>query len=106
MVSRPRIRSIITAICLHLIAALVIGYFAVHAFTGNHGIKARETLDQQFAALSAELAVVRAERQKWQRRVTLLRSDKLDPDLLEEDARALLDYVDPRDVVIITGPRQ
>jgi cell division protein FtsB len=35
----------------------------------------------------------------------LLRSDKLDPDLLDEEARTLLDYVDPRDVVIITGPR-
>jgi cell division protein FtsB len=105
MVSRPRIRSIVTAICLHLIAALVIGYFAVHAFTGNHGLKARESLDQQFSQLSAELAVVRAEREKWQRRVALLRSDKLDPDLLDEEARTLLDYVDPRDVVIITGPR-
>ncbi|MCO5088911.1 MAG: septum formation initiator family protein, partial [Methylobacteriaceae bacterium] len=102
MVSRPRIRSIVTAICLHSLAALVIGYFAFHAFTGNHGIKARETLDQQFAALSAELKVVKAERQKWQQRVSLLRSDKLDPDLLDEEARTLLDYVDPRDVVIMT----
>lgn len=106
MVSRPRIRSIVTAICLHLIAALVIGYFAVHAFTGNHGIKARETLDQQFAQLSAELEVVKAERQKWQRRVALLKADKLDPDLLDEEARVLLDYVDPRDVVIMTTPQQ
>ncbi len=106
MVSRPRIRSIVTAICLHLIAALVIGYFAVHAFTGNHGIKARETLDQQFAQLSAELEVVKAERQKWQRRVALLKADKLDPDLLDEEARILLDYVDPRDVVIMTTPQQ
>jgi cell division protein FtsB len=106
MVSRPRIRSIVTALCLHLIAALVIGYFAFHAFTGSHGIKARESLDQQFAQLSAELAVVKAEREKWQRRVALLKPEKLDPDLLDEDARVLLDYVDPRDVVIMTGRGQ
>lgn len=106
MVSRPRTRSIVTALCLHLIAALVIGYFAFHAFTGNHGIKARESLDQQFAQLSAELAVVKAEREKWQRRVALLKPEKLDPDLLDEDARVLLDYVDPRDVVIMTGRGQ
>lgn len=103
MVSRPRIRSIVTALCLHLIAALVIGYFAFHAFTGNHGLKARETLDHQFATLSTELAVTRAERQKWQRRVALLKPEKLDPDLLDEQARTLLSYVDPRDVVIMTG---
>lgn len=106
MVSRPRIRSIVTALCLHLIAALVIGYFAVHAFTGNHGLKARERLDQQFAALSAERNILKAERQKWQRRVALLKPEKLDPDLLEERARALLDYADPRDVVILTGTGQ
>ena len=34
MVSRPRLRSFFTALCLHLTAALVIGYFGVHAYTG------------------------------------------------------------------------
>lgn len=103
MVSRPRLRSFVTALCLHVIAALVIGYFAVHAFTGNHGINARKNLDQQIAELSAELATVKAERQKWQRRVTLLKADRLDPDLLDERARALLNYIDPRDIAIITA---
>jgi cell division protein FtsB len=33
--------------------------------------------------------------------VSLLKSDSLDPDLIDERARALLDYVDPRDVVVL-----
>jgi cell division protein FtsB len=48
---------------------------------------------------------VRAERAFWERRVSLLRSDKLDPDMLDERARAMLDYVDPRDVTLLLNPR-
>lgn len=105
MVSRPRLRSFFTALCLHLTAALVIGYFGVHAYTGDRGLNARKNLDQQIAELTAELATVKAEREKWQRRVALLKPERIDPDLLDERARDLLDYVHRRDVVIVTGAR-
>jgi cell division protein FtsB len=105
MVSRPRIKSFITALCLHLTAAIVIGYFGIHAYTGDRGLKARKDLDQHIAELTAELATTKAEREGWLRRVELLRSGRLDPDLLEERARALLNYVDRRDLVIIVGAR-
>jgi len=105
MVSRPRLRSFLTALCLHLTAAIVIGYFGVHAYTGDRGLKARKNLDQQIAELTAELAVATAEREKWQRRVALLKPDRLDPDLLDERARELLNYVHRRDLVIVTGTR-
>jgi cell division protein FtsB len=32
--------------------------------------------------------------------VSLLKSDSLDPDMLDERARALLNYVDPRDLTL------
>ncbi len=105
MVSRPRLRSFLTALCLHLTAAIVIGYFGIHAYTGDRGLKARKDLDQHIAELTAELAATKAEREGWQRRVELLRSGRLDPDLLEERARALLNYADRRDLVIIVGAR-
>jgi len=53
MVSHPRLRSFLTALCLHLTAAIVIGYFGVHAYTGDRGLKARKNLDQQIAELTA-----------------------------------------------------
>jgi cell division protein FtsB len=102
MVSHPRVRSVLTTLCLYVLAALLIGYFGVNAFTGNHGLKARHDLDLQISGLTQELAQIRAEREQWQRRVALLKSDRLDPDMLDERARALLNYVDPRDVVILT----
>jgi cell division protein FtsB len=101
MVSHRRRRTILTVLGLYIFAALFIGYFAANAFTGNHGLRAQQDLDQQMAAMQQELAQVKAERAVWERRVALLRSDRLDPDMLEERARALLGYVDPRDLIFL-----
>ena len=101
MVTRRRLRSVLTAIGLYLGAALLIGYFGVNAYTGNHGINARHGLDVQMARLTMERDALRAERQQWERRVALLKSQSLDPDMLDERARALLDYVDARDLTLM-----
>lgn len=101
MVKRPRLRSILTSIALYCMAALLLGYFGVNAFTGNHGLKAKHELDAQVAALVSERDRLRVERQRWEQRVALLKSDGLDPDMLDERARTLLEYVDPRDLVLI-----
>jgi cell division protein FtsB len=100
MVTRNRLRSFLTALGLYVGVALLIGYFGVNAYTGNHGLRARQDLDQQIAQLTGELATLHAERSNWDRRVALLKSESLDPDMLDERARALLDYVDPRDLTL------
>jgi cell division protein FtsB len=105
MVSHPRLRSALTTLCLYALAALLIGYFGVNAYTGNHGLKARQDLDQQIAEINHELAQIKAEREQWRRRVALLKSDRIDPDMLDERARALLHYVDPRDVTVLIKRR-
>ena len=101
MVTRKRLRSILTALGLYVVAALLIGYFGVNAYSGNHGLKAKQDIDQQMAALSAELGRLQLERAQWQRRIALLKSDDLDPDMLDERARALLDYVDANDLTLM-----
>ena len=101
MVTRKRLRSILTTLGLYITAALLIGYFGMNAFSGNHGLKAQEDIDQQIAALSAELDRLKLEEAHWQRRVALLKSDKLDPDMLDEGARELLDYSDPNELTLM-----
>jgi cell division protein FtsB len=101
MVTRRRLRTVLTTLGLYLGAALFIGYFGVNAYTGNHGIRARQGLDMQTARLVSERDVLKSERQQWERRVALLKSQSLDPDMLDERARALLDYVDANDVTLI-----
>jgi cell division protein FtsB len=101
MVARRRLRSFLTAVGLYVGAALLIGYFGVNAYTGNHGLKAQKDIDQQIDALSAELSQLKAERGRWEHRASLLKSESLDPDMLEERARVLLNYVHPRDVTML-----
>ena len=105
MVSHRRRRTILTVLDLYIFAALFIGYFGVNAFTGNHGLHAQADLDQQLAAMQQELKGLKAQRALWERRVALLRSERLDPDMLDERARALLGYVDPRDLTLLLHPR-
>jgi cell division protein FtsB len=105
MVTRRRLRTALTALGLYLGAGLLIGYFGVNAYTGNHGLNARQGLDLQIARLAAERDGLRSERQRWERRVALLKPHSLDPDMLDERARALLDYVDHRDVILMLRPQ-
>jgi cell division protein FtsB len=100
MVTRRRLRTVLNVLALYTIAALVIGYFGVNAFTGNRGLKARQDLDLQITQLTGEVEGLKSERATWERRVALLKSDSLDPDMLDERARALLDYADPRDLIL------
>jgi len=104
MVSHRRRRAILTAIGLYIFAALFIGYFAVNAYTGNHGLRAQQNLDLQVFTMQRELAAVKAERAVWERRVALLRSDSIDPDMLDERARALIGLADPRDLTLLLAP--
>ncbi len=101
MVIRRRLRAFLTALGLYVGAALFIGYFGVNAYTGNRGLNAKQDLDHQFAELSCELARLKHERAEWQRRVALLKSESIDPDMLDERARAVLNYLEPRELTLI-----
>jgi cell division protein FtsB len=101
MVTRTRLRAILSALGLYVMAALLIGYFGVNAFSGNHGIKAKQDIDQQITSLSAELTHLQVERGQWERRIALLKSNRIDPDMLDERARALLDYTHPNDLTLM-----
>ena len=104
MVSRPRLRSFLSTLCLYVMAALLIGYFGVNAYTGKYGLNARQELDQEIIALTSELARLKRERAEGEQRVSLLRSDRVDPDILDERARYQLDYANPRDLVRTVNP--
>ena len=101
MVSRRKLRTFLTTLALYVGCALVIGYFSVNAFTGNHGLRAKQDIDQHFVALSEELKHLKHERAEWQHRVKLLKSESIDPDMLDERARAVLNYLDPRELTLM-----
>ena len=104
MVSRPRLKSFLTGLALYTMAAAMIGYFGINAYTGRYGLTAQQELDQEIIALTSELSRLKRERAESEQRVSLLRSDRVDPDLLDERARFQLDYANPHDLVRMNNP--
>ena len=84
------------------VAAVI--YFAWHGVSGDRGILALRTLEQEAVIARAELDRVRGEREQVERRVRLLYPQSLDPDMLDESARRLLNYGLPDEVVILDPP--
>ena len=105
MISRARLKSFLTGLALYTMAAAIIGYFGINAYTGRYGLNARQELDQEIIALTSELARLKQERAEGEKRVALLRSDRVDPDLLDERARFQLGYANPHDLIRINRPQ-
>jgi len=90
----------VTFSCLGLL-----GYFTWHAMKGPRSFANYDALQVRIASLQAKLDVERARRTDFEHRVDLLRPDSIDPDLVDELARQVLDFAAPGDVVVIEGPR-
>lgn len=82
----------------------VVGYFAYHSIQGDRGLVAWLRLNEQIETARAELSGLEAERRALERRVALLRPASLDRDLLDEQARVVLNYVRPGEIVILERP--
>lgn len=96
---RRRIRFVVGP----LVGLSLIGYFGYHLVEGDRGLVAWMRLTQQIREAKAELDAARGEREALDRRVSLLRPEHLDRDMLDERARATLNYAGPNDVVILRG---
>ena len=82
----------------------LIFYFGFHALTGERGLLSSDQRNAALAAKKTELAQLRAQRLDLEMRARLMRDASLSADLLEERARSLLGYSDPRDYVIRMKP--
>ena len=79
---------------------LLIAYFGVQALTGQRGLLSGHERDAMLVRREAQLSGIMEQRRDLEVRVRYLRTDSLSRDLLEERARAVLGFSDPRDYVI------
>jgi cell division protein FtsB len=100
MVVRTRLRAFFRQLALFLGAAAAIAYFGFHAVNGNHGLMARREYDEQKSELTAELARLQTEKASLERRVSLLTTESLDPDIVDEKSRQMLGLVEADEVVV------
>ena len=80
------------------------GYFAYHLVEGDRGFKAWLSLNREIRAANANLEALRAKRAALDVKVSNLRPEHIDPDLLDERIRATLNLVAPDDIVVMQSP--
>ena len=99
--TRQRKQSKLRRLITPVIAIAALGYFGFHAMNGELGVVGRAMIERQVSELEAELAVLSAQRQELQARVSLLRPESLDPDMLDERARLNLNLVHSDELVVL-----
>ena len=96
---KRRAKSAVPPLMLFAIA----GYFGWSATQGDHGLQAYARQQDQLRLAQSELSRVNADVEMWDRRVAGLRTTRLDPDTLDERARAMLNLAEPTEVVVMYG---
>lgn len=76
-------------------------YFAYHTVEGDRGVLAWVRMKNEILEAEMQLAKVSTERQELEHRVLLLRPDHLDPDMLEERSRIMLNMGREGEVVVL-----
>ncbi|SMX32111.1 FtsB family cell division protein [Octadecabacter ascidiaceicola] len=88
-------------VLLYFAGALMLGlYFTFAAVQGDYGVFKRAEIDAENRALTAELAVLRAEVARMENLTRRLSDTYLDLDLLDEQARDMLGMVRADEIVI------
>ena len=78
----------------------ITGYFAWNATQGDRGLVAYAQRQDLLHQVVTEQTAAKAERDGWENRVSGLRAKHLDPDTLDERARAMLNLSEPTDVIV------
>jgi cell division protein FtsB len=84
--------------------ACIVGYFLYHTIEGDRGWLSMLRLQGRVNESQANLSKLQKEHDELEHRVQLLRPGSLDPDMLDEKSREMLDYSRPNDIIILTPP--
>ena len=106
MITRYRKHSALKHLWMPLITAAFLGYFGFHTFNGSFGIWAMDRLKADGAQLSTELKGLKAEHEKLDARVSRLRANSLDSDMVDVEARVSLNMLRPDELVIVASAPQ
>ena len=87
---------------LPLSCIAIIGYISYHAVQGDRGLAAWRQLSQQIDRASGELLRTRTARVELEHRVSLLRLDGLDRDMLDERSRIILGLAHQEELIFLT----
>ncbi len=93
----------------HLALTLVLiafqGYLAYNVVSGQFGVENNKVMAGEISELKARSGALAADIDATSHRVALFNSNKLDPDILTERARALLSMSQADDVIVMVDTK-
>jgi cell division protein FtsB len=81
------------------------GYLGYSAISGQFGIESRVEILKEIEVLADRSSALQAEVDSFKHRVSLMNPRHLDPDIVTERARALLNMAHADDVLIMINPQ-
>ena len=96
MLNRP-----LTYLGSFMLLGTLVAFFGFHSLTGERGFLMRDNLDRQIAAAQEHLLLLKKENSELESRISLMRSDIVDKDILEEMARSELGLFSDNDILIL-----
>ena len=106
MITRQHKRSPLRFLWMPLFTAVFLGYFGYHTFNGAYGKWALDRMKAQAAALGSQLADLKREREELEKRISFLRPESLDADMVDVEARTQLNVLRPDEVLVYLGAAQ
>ncbi len=94
-------RNNIKSVFLNLIWICIAGYFVYHIVIGGRGVISWTILSREADDLESELTKIKKENEFLNTKISGMRSDNLDLDLLEEQAERVLGFCYPEDTVVL-----
>jgi len=101
MIHRAPPRRRLSKLIPPLVGTGILVYFVYHLIQGNHGWRAWRILEQDIEKSEKELNILKEKEEELKNKVTLLRSDSLDEDMLDERVRAMLGNAKESEIVVI-----
>jgi cell division protein FtsB len=99
--SSPSINKNIRLIASNIIWVCIVWYFAYHVTSGARGVLSWNKLQVEVVNLERELKILKEENAFLENKISLLRNDNIDLDLLEEVARSVLGLSYENDLIVM-----
>lgn len=83
---------------------LIVFYLCFHAISGERGVVAWFKANRELEVIGQQLQEAKTNREIYEKKVALLQSGKVDPDMLDEQSRRILGVARPDEMVVFTDP--
>ncbi len=83
----------------------LMAYFGYNVIIGDRGLLSKWRLADEVAQLEQKFDGLKQRRAQIEQKVSLVRPESLDPDMLDERARIILNLAHPNDITILRPTR-